>query len=434
MIITTNILDFFCGLIEISAIIICLKIFGIYNISTIAKPRFIFAFFAYTGISILDFFLIGTYEYSAGFLMTILYFVKLLLPIFLIFGSIDLKIGYFTALMEFSVSFLSDSVTCIFPHTLETVPTNISPYVNLFVQIFIFVMLLLVIKKTDTKRVSIILKMIPARVFVLLLLTVLCLGLLVSLVSFNTDNYLLKENLLIAIIILLAVILAHIIMLLFLNVIAKQHFTVTSQMMEKQVELQISHYEELEKIDTEMRRFRHDYTNHLQSILSLIQMEAYTDAEEYIQKIKKTAYRSGAIMFYSGNKLADAILADKSALISENCRIDYSGIMPSSIANVDLCVILSNSLDNAIEACREINSPCTISVSVGEQQGYLVMSVKNPTAHSDSFYNIPPTSKSEKEQHGMGLYNIESAVKKNNGQMKIKCENGVFELMITMKL
>ena len=116
--------------------------------------------------------------------------------------------------------------------------------------------------------------MIPARVFVLLLLTVLCLGLLVSLVSFNTDNYLLKENLLIAIIILLAVILAHIIMLLFLNVIAKQHFTVTSQMMEKQVELQISHYEELEKIDAEMRRFRHDYTNHLQSILSLIQMEA----------------------------------------------------------------------------------------------------------------------------------------------------------------
>ena len=433
MIITTNLLDFFCGLIEISAIIICLKIFGI-NINTIAKCRFIFAFFAYAGISILDFFLIGTYEYSVGFLITILYFVKLLLPIFLIFGSIDLKICYFIALMEFGISFLSDSVTCIFSNTLETVPTNIYSYVNLCVQIFIFVMLLLVIKETDTTRVSIILKMIPMRDFVLLLLTDLCLGLLVSLVSFNTDNYLLKEDLLIAIIFLLAVILAHIIMLLFLNVIAKQHFTVTSQMMEKQVELQINHYEELEKIDAEMRKFRHDYTNHLQSILSLIQMEAYTDAEEYIQKIKKTAYSSGAIMFYSGNKLADAILADKSALISENCRIDYSGIMPNSIANVDLCVILSNSLDNAIEACREVNSPCIISVSAVEQQGYFVMSVKNPTAHSDSFYGIPPTSKSQKEQHGMGLYNIESAVKKYNGQMKIKCENGVFELMITMKL
>ena len=94
MIITTNLLDFFCGLIEISAIIICLKIFGI-NINTIAKCRFIFAFFAYAGISILDFFLIGTYEYSVGFLITILYFVKLLLPIFLIFGSIDLKIWNF---------------------------------------------------------------------------------------------------------------------------------------------------------------------------------------------------------------------------------------------------------------------------------------------------------------------------------------------------
>ena len=108
--------------------------------------------------------------------------------------------------------------------------------------------------------------------------------------------------------------------------------------------------------------------------------------------------------------------------------------MPNSIANVDLCVILSNSLDNAIEACREISSPCTISVSAGEQQGYFVMSVKNPTTRSDSFYDIPITTKSEKEQHGMGLFNIESAVRKNNGQMKIKCENGVFELMITMKL
>lgn len=434
MIITTNLLDFLCGLFEISSIILCLKIFGTNNINTTAKSRFIFALIAYAGVSITDFFLIDMYGKSIGFLMTILYLVKLILPLILILGGINLKTGYFIALMEFSVSFLTDSATCIISNGIKTLSENIVTAVNLCVQLLIFVFLLFIIKKTDTKRVNIILKMIPMRVFVLLILTVICLGFLVSLIKYNTENYLLKENLLIALIITLALFLAYIITLLFVNVIARQHFTTTSQMMAKQVELQINHYKELEKMDAEMRRFRHDYTNHLQSILSLVQMKEYSDAVEYIKRIRKNAYGSGMVMFYTGNKLADAILADKSAALDENCQIEYSGIMPTSIENVDLCIILSNALDNAVEACRELDSPCTISVSAGEQQGYFVMSLKNPTGKSDSFYDIPPTTKSKKEQHGMGLYNIESTVKKYDGQMKIKCENGTFELMITMKI
>ena len=120
-------------------------------------------------------------------------------------------------------------------------------------------------------------------------------------------------------------------------------------------------------------------------------------------------------MFYSGNMPADAFLADKSAALEEDCQIECSGIMPASIANVELCIILSNAPDNAIEACREFNSHCTISVSAGEQQGYFVMSLKNPTARTESLYDIPPTTKSI-NQHGMGLYNIESTVKNMTGK------------------
>ena len=408
--------------------------FGIYNINAIAKTRFLLALIIYAGISILDFFLIDTNGDFIGFLMTILYLVKLFLPLFLILGGLNLNICYFTAIMEFCVSFLSESTTCIIFNVLETASQNIYYAVKLCVQVLIFVLLIFIIKKAETKRIIIILKMIPKRVFVLLLLSVVCLAFLVSLVNLGTENYLLKENLLIVLIVSLALIIAYIIALLFVNVIARQHFTTTSQMMEKQVELQINHYKELEKMDAEMRRFRHDYTNHLRSVLSLIQLKEYSDAEEYIEKIQNKAYTSDAVLFYTGNKLADAILADKSAALDENCQIEYSGIMPASIENVDLCIILSNALDNAIEACREMRSPCRISVTAGEQQGYFVMSLRNPTARKDSFYDIPTTTKSNKEQHGMGLYNIESTVKKYDGQMKIKCENGVFELMFTMKL
>lgn len=429
-----SLLDFICGLIEISVITACSCLFGIYKIEPKTKLRFIFALISYLAISILDFLLIDVCGNTFGFLMTILYISKLFFPLLLVLGHISFKVCYLTVLIEFSVSFLTDSATCIISNVFKSLSENIFSTVNLCVQVFILVLLLIIMKNTDTNRVVITLKMVPRSVFVSLLLTVLGLSALVSLIKFETDSSLFKENLTIAIIVILSIIIAHILFSLFLNVIAKQHFTTTSQMMEKQVELQINHYKELEKMEAEMRRFRHDYTNHLRSVLSLIQMKEYADAEEYIEKIQNKAYTSGTVMFYTGSKLADAILADKSAALDERCRIEYSGIMPSSIENVDLCIILSNALDNAVEACRELDSPCTISMTAGEQQGYFVMSLKNPTARTDSFYDVPATTKPEKEQHGMGLYNIESTVKKYDGQMKIKCENGMFELMLTMKL
>lgn len=434
MTVTIRLLEFLSVLFEIFAIAICLNLVGTHNIKTTSRSRLIFALIAYAGLSIVYFFLINESGDIINYITAILFLAKIFVPLIVIFGGLNLKMCYFTALLDFSVSFLSECVTCIISNALETKPANISFYVKLCVQVLIFVLLFIIIKNADTKRINIILKMIPTRVFVLLVLTILCLSFLVTLVNFSTSNYALKNNLLIAFILVLALIMAYITTLLFLNVIAKQHFTTTSQMMEKQVELQINHYKELEKMDAEIRRFRHDYTNHLRSVLSLIQMKEYSDAEEYIERIQNKAYTSGTVMFYSGNKLADAILADKSAALDDNCRIEYSGIMPGSIENVDLCIILSNALDNAIEACRELDSPCTVSVSAGEQQGYFVMSIRNPTARSDSFYDIPPTTKPEKEKHGMGLYNIESAVRKYDGQIKIKCENGMFELMLTMKL
>lgn len=161
---------------------------------------------------------------------------------------------------------------------------------------------------------------------------------------------------------MLAVIFICVVISLFMNVIAKQHFTAVSQMMERQVELQISHYDNLEKMDAEMRKFRHDYTNHLKSILSLIRMNECSQAEEYIDKIQNTEYKFHTPMFYTGNRLADAILSEKSVTLDAGCRIEYSGIISSSIENVDLCIILSNALDNAIEACRVLQTQYVISL------------------------------------------------------------------------
>lgn len=291
-------------------------------------------------------------------------------------------------------------------------------------------------KGSNPQRNYAVLLTIPNYIYIMLILTIILLSAMPSLINYGTDNSIKKENFLIAIIVILTVIFICIIALLFLNVIARQHFTAVSQMMQEQVDLQIKHHEKLEKMNNEISKFRHDYTNHLQSILSLIKANECSQAEDYILDLRDRINKTDSELhiFCTGNNLADALLSDKASALKENCKIEYNGIIPDSINRVDLCIILSNALDNAIEACQELMSPGVISVYAKSQQGYFVLSIKNPTACTENYYDIPATAKPDKEHHGMGLYNIESTAKKHDGQIKIKCENGSFELTITMKI
>lgn len=429
-----DVLYILSGGIQLVSLIIFADILGVLRINQIKKKRLAFSLITHIVITVLLLFLSNDPDDSIGFLTALLYYLGFVLTIYIMTGYINRKIIYLIAFFDLSVSLAKTCVSNILANILDKNANEVSSFVMLFLQVVVLTVILFAGRKNDTQRNISVLETIPRHIYIMLMSAIVCLSALSSLISFPTDNGIKKDDTLNAFVIILTVILLCIIASLFLNVIAKQHFTAVSQMMEKQVELQISHYEELEKMNAEISRFRHDYTNHLRSILSLIQMNEYSQAEEYIEKLQKVKYRSTTAMFYTGNKLADALLAGKSAALDNNCRIEYSGIIPSSIENVDLCVILSNALDNAVEACREFTSPCAISILAREQQGYFVMLIKNPTMCHYNFYDIPPTTKSEKEQHGMGLYNIESTVKKYNGQMKVKCENGVFELMITLKM
>lgn len=422
------------GGLEIMLLIACYDIFGVLHKNIIRKKRIFLSIITYIGISVMELFLTNNLGNSIVLINSLMYYSRLILTIGILYGYINRKIVYLAAFLDLSITLVETSISCILANQIGEKSNDVSPFVNITIQVLALIVVLFIKRKNNIKGIANILNTIPNHIFIMIIAAVICLSAQSSLIGFQTDNRIKKENTLIIIVIMLAVIFICVVISLFMNVIAKQHFTAVSQMMERQVELQISHYDNLEKMDAEMRKFRHDYTNHLKSILSLIRMNECSQAEEYIDKIQNTEYKFHTPMFYTGNRLADAILSEKSVTLDAGCRIEYSGIISSSIENVDLCIILSNALDNAIEACRVLQTQYVISIFAGKQQGYFVLSIKNPTACSEKFYEIPPTSKSDKTQHGMGLYNIESAVKKYDGQMKIKCENEVFELIITMKI
>lgn len=432
----SNIILVIDGCVKLELLIICANILGLQDKNSLHKSRIIISQL----VQILIFVLLLILKYNFGtvgiFISMLLYFFGFIPASYILYNHINLKILYLMVFCDLSVFLVNTSISNIVSNVTEIESNIISPYITIFIRAAVLMIVLIIGRKSNRQSNAAALLTIPKYIYIMLILTIIFLSATPALITHDTDNTIVKENLLIGFVLILTIIFICIIASLFLNVIAKQHFTAVSQMMQKQVELQIDHYKELEKMNDKISRFRHDYNNHLQGILSLIQANECSQAEDYILDLRDriNKAKSEFHIFYTGNKLADALLSGKSSEFDERCRIEYSGIIPDSINNVDLCVILSNALDNAIEACQKLPSPGVISVYATKQQGYFVLSIKNPTICSENYYTIPATTKTDKEQHGMGLYNIESTVKKHDGQMKIKCENGFFELMITMKI
>lgn len=427
----SNFLSLFDDLAEFFTLVCCMDIFATVPYTKNYRLKFVVSFLTYICISVIIY-ILNIYQYGE-LLLVLLYVAKFAIVILMLYNKKKFQALYVILLIDFLLSLLSSSVSVVVSNLITLENEITYSIVHFFIQMLLLIAALLIRYKTDNNKVRLTIDIVPKHIFLLILFTLSCFGGIGIINKIEATNEVLKQNSLNVYIVILSFLVTSIIISLIFNVISKQRFSNTTAILEKQVEIQLRHYEKLEKMDSEMRRFRHDYVNHMQSLLSLIKMGEYGEAEEYILKLQNTKHKTEAL-FTTGNKLADAILTDKSDILSDNIRIEYQGVIPSSIENMDLCVILSNSIDNAIEACKECDFPCVISVIAAVKQGYFVITVKNPTINPNNFNDIPPTTKSDKKSHGIGLMNIKDIASKNNGQLSVRCENHLFELSVTLKV
>lgn len=202
---------------------------------------------------------------------------------------------------------------------------------------------------------------------------------------------------------------------------------------EKQLELELNHYSNMVEKNRDMRVFRHDFKNNLISVRALIGDGQYNEAEKYIDELygRLDATKNA---FSTGNHLADAILAEKnSAAVSQKTEIDFDGIIPSDgIDNIDLCTILANALDNALEASKSIEN-ATINVRAAVNSAVFMLTVSNPTLQPVEIKNNRvKTTKADSVNHGLGIGSIKNAAKKYSGEVNLKYEDGHFTVEVMM--
>ena len=186
--------------------------------------------------------------------------------------------------------------------------------------------------------------------------------------------------------------------------------------------------------DEELRRFRHDYKNHMIVVNAYLERGKIDEAREYLNLLNNSI--NGVLnKIKTGNFVSDAILNSKAVTAAKSSiEFSFNGMIPSKgITDEDLCTILSNLIDNAIEACEKIPDKKVIDIESGISNGFFILSVSNPTGNKIINPKLK-TTKKDKKNHGIGLKNVERALKKYNGVMTADISENTFTADIRAEL
>lgn len=202
---------------------------------------------------------------------------------------------------------------------------------------------------------------------------------------------------------------------------------------EYQNDLITKHCDEVENIYRTMRGWRHDYHNHIQTLIALSGDTAKT--KEYLLELNDDLTAIDTVI-KTGNVMIDAILNSKLSLIkSKNIAVQAKAVVPAElkISEIDLCVIIGNLLDNAMEACMHSNEPW-IRVYIGILKGQLYISVSNSVSGEVKKSGRSYLSTKAGSGHGFGIMRVDRIADKYNGYVNRQNEENVFATEVMLLL
>jgi len=199
----------------------------------------------------------------------------------------------------------------------------------------------------------------------------------------------------------------------------------------------LSHqYEEVKEIYLNMRSWRHDYHNHLQVMKAQLAVGQVEEMKQYLDELEQNL-DSVDTYVKTGNLMADAILNSKLTLAGQKgIRVNCKALLPEavSIEDVDMCVLLGNLLDNALEACEKIpEEQRFLRVYMVVNRSQLYISIQNSAREELNFDERNYISR-KRGNHGLGMKRVKALVDKYEGYLNLANEPGIFAAEVTLPL
>ena len=213
------------------------------------------------------------------------------------------------------------------------------------------------------------------------------------------------------------------------NMIDRRIERFQSELIEKQVR-------EIQNMYRQVRGWRHDYRNHINNMKIQLSQENYDGLSDYLNELADDLDTVDTVI-KTGNVMADAILNSKLNVAEKmNVQLNVKANVPETLpmSDVELCSVLGNMLDNAVEACGTLpEEERFMRVYIGKLKGQLYLSVQNSAGKVRKEKGSYLSTK--EGEHGYGLFRIDRVAKKYGGYVNRQNEEGIFatEIMIPLK-
>lgn len=182
------------------------------------------------------------------------------------------------------------------------------------------------------------------------------------------------------------------------------------------------------------KKISHEYKNKLECISGLFYNKNYEELGQYLQKLQ---FEMSDNLVDTNNQIVNAIINNKIAECKKKnilLTIKVDNLAYINIIDDDIVIIISNLLNNAIEASEQCINKRIIFLKFIQDQSDIIISVCNSSDHKvlmdDGKYKT--TKIMDRNLHGYGIPNIIDVIQKYNGDYVIKNENGFFEFTIVI--
>lgn len=214
-----------------------------------------------------------------------------------------------------------------------------------------------------------------------------------------------------------------------LSQITKQNQKITEISL---LELQVSHQkktlEQMDIMQNKIRQCNHDHLNHILCLQKMLDEKNYNEVSDYLDSLIQKNPEVTTPNVQIPNHFLRAILTVK----LEQCKLKNIAVSlktddtTPSCESADLCILLSNLLDNAIEASTKVSEP-KIEITLSKKKDYYTILVKNRIEYSVLKNNASlKTTKKDKRLHGIGIQSIREIVHRYHGMMEYYEKDGWF--------
>ncbi len=210
---------------------------------------------------------------------------------------------------------------------------------------------------------------------------------------------------------------------------------IDSRIASYQQELIETHYREVDNMYRQIRGWRHDYRNHIQTMKAYAAAGDLDAIKRYLDLLDEDLTTVDAVI-KTGNPMTDAILNSKISLAkSKSINVIADAHVPVKLksSEIDLCCIIGNLFDNAIDASMKLpEDRRVIRVYMDMRNTQLYISFTNFTAEKKLKKEGNLFRSTKGEGHGFGLVRIDAIVERLNGYISRNSEDGAFTTEILL--